>query len=133
MSDFSKDVFTDNGIHKEKCITIYDGIDIERFRSSNNSNNGIITSGTGNHLIGGCVMADTGSSGLNLSNECVISGCIMLRNAVGVDIASVSNCSITGSNISNNTGHDRLLIGTSPQLVITLHSQNIQCFTPIPK
>jgi len=71
---------------------------------TNNSLNGIITSGTAHHLIGGCVSSDNGSSGFDLSNQCVINGCMSLRNNTGIDISSVSNCSITGSNISDNTG-----------------------------
>ncbi|MCP5064118.1 MAG: glycosyltransferase family 4 protein [Ignavibacteriae bacterium] len=35
MSDFSKSVYTDNGIPNEKCQTIYDGIEVDQCNPSN--------------------------------------------------------------------------------------------------
>lgn len=42
MSDFSKSVYTNNGVLEEKCITIYDGIDIEKFKPEKCDTNEII-------------------------------------------------------------------------------------------
>ncbi|MBK7105260.1 MAG: glycosyltransferase [Ignavibacteriae bacterium] len=42
MSDFSKSVYTKNGVSEEKCITIYDGIDTEEFKPNANESDEII-------------------------------------------------------------------------------------------
>lgn len=42
MSDFSKSVYTDKGVSKEKCKTIYDGIDIQLFNPFKQENEELI-------------------------------------------------------------------------------------------
>ncbi len=42
MSNFSKSVYVENGVGEEKCKTIYDGIDTEKFKSLKNENDKMI-------------------------------------------------------------------------------------------
>ena len=44
MSDFSKSIYIKNGVPNDKCVTIYDGIDYEKFIPSPSNDNNIIIS-----------------------------------------------------------------------------------------